>query len=109
MRGVAKDAVAPEPAPYSIRGCHPWELLRERKGEERSPAAGYAVSEQPGGSRVATMSVRPAMKSPGPERVEAVATLLMFSGDATGDERQSSLFAPTAVSRAAKHTSRSAS
>ena len=49
-------------------------------GEERSPAAGYAVSDQPGGNRVARASVRSAV-SVRPEHVEAAAALLVFDSN----------------------------
>ena len=42
----------------SARVLLPGTAMKGGKGEERSPARGYAVSEQPGGNCVAMVSVR---------------------------------------------------
>ena len=57
----------------SFRGNCCW------RARERSRATGYAVSGQPGGNRVATSSVRPAVLDSEPERVAPAAPMLLFS------------------------------
>ena len=61
----------------SLGNCY----LALGKGEDRSPAAGYAVRDQPGGNRVAGASVRYAV-AVRPEHGETAVALLVFSSRA---------------------------
>ena len=66
--------------------------------EERSPASGYVAGRRINRNCAATASVRPAMKSPEPERVGSSAMLPLFSSHgAEGVKRPSLLFATAAT------------
>ena len=75
----------------------------ESEGEP-GPAAGYLVTDQPGGNRVATSSVRAAVIDSEPERVAPAAPLCVFSSYAAVVMEQPELVAVSGRRvRIAKH------